>query len=88
MAGSASGPPFCPVAVGIGFLRECRPASLVNYLPGGESGPAFRVLKIEFCGLCIRDLIVMCRKYCLLFKQKSLRKILYAGHFLIPRVWL
>ena len=38
MAGRASGPPFCPVAVVLGSLGECRPASLVNHLPGEESG--------------------------------------------------
>ena len=46
MAGRASGPPFCPVAVVLGSLGECRPASLVNYLPGGESGSAFNIQKI------------------------------------------
>ena len=48
MAGRASGLPSCSVAVVLGTLEECRPASLVNYLPGGESGPAFNVLKIKW----------------------------------------
>ena len=46
MAGRASGPPSCPVAVVLSSLGECRPASLVNYLPGGESGSAFNIQKI------------------------------------------
>ena len=66
MAGRASGPPSCPVAVVLSSLGECRPASLVNYLPGGESGPASSVLKIKLWTRYKIYLIVMCRKYCLL----------------------
>ena len=48
MAGRASGPPFCPVAVVLGSLGECRPASLVNYLPGGKVVQLLVSLKLNF----------------------------------------